>query len=339
MPRKGKEFELAYKWLYDLDREKYKVTSPAYLYDPFSERQREIDILVEFSDSNNINRRLAIECRDRSKIQDVTWIEQLQQKKEDLSLDYILATTTTDFTKSAINKARKHGVIIEKAETFNINSIKESTTHEFFFDAFFFKLNFEELIFYIKNEGDISFKKFIEQLNFTEKMELINTLNKEYYFSIEPHNLLKQANIKDEEFFQNDKDNSIVINNVVYPRDNMETKIFFKKNVVYFTNKIRITPFKLSLPLNKSLSIFEVEGKKNKKYRAIFGNDDDYVEIGYIEGESYSNIKLSKRRYLRFAGANMRINTIFPNIKNPVKMNWDEITKDLLGEFDLSKIL
>ena len=65
MPRIGKNFELAYKWLYDLDKDKYKVTSPAYLYDPFSERKREVDVLIEFYDNSNINRKLAIECRDR----------------------------------------------------------------------------------------------------------------------------------------------------------------------------------------------------------------------------------------------------------------------------------
>ena len=40
MARKGRKFELAYKWLYDLDKDKYKVTSPAYLYDPFADEER-----------------------------------------------------------------------------------------------------------------------------------------------------------------------------------------------------------------------------------------------------------------------------------------------------------
>lgn len=338
MARKGKNFELAYKWLYDLDNDKYKVTSPAFLYDPFSERKREIDVLVEFSDNDNCNRKLAIECRDRNKIQDVTWIEQLQQKKEDLSLDYILATTTTNFTQSAINKARKHGVIIERAETFDINSIQNVTNNEFFFDAFFFKFTFEELLFIIKDKGTINFKEFLNQLTFVEQLELVNELNKEYYFTIEPHDFLKKANIKEEDFFQNDKDHSIVINNEVHFENNIPP-FFIKKNVLFFTNKIRITPFRLSLPLNKSLSIFEVEKKKNKKYCAIFGNEDDYVEIGYIGENNYHNIKISSRKYLRFAGANMHINTIFPNYGVNMKINWDEISRDLLGEFDFSKVL
>ena len=78
--------------------------------------------------------------------------------------------------------------------------------------------------------------------------------------------------------------------------------------------------------MNKSLSIFEVEEKKNKKYCAIFGNEDDYVEIGYIGDNNYHNIKIAKRQYLRFAGANMHINTIFPNYGVNMKINWDEIS-------------
>lgn len=338
MPRKGKKFELAYEWLYNLDKGKYKVTSPARLYDPFGECQREIDVLVEFRDNDGINRKLGIECRDRNKVQNVMWIEQLQQKKEDLSLDYILATTTTNFTPSAINKAKKHGVIIERAETFNITSIENITSNEFFFDAFFCKLTFEELIFCIKDKGKISFKDFLKQLNFAEQIELMNELNKDYYFTIEPHSLLKNANIKEEDFFQNDKDNSIVINNNVLFENNIPP-IFIRHNIIGFIDQIKITPFRLSLPLNKSLSIFEVEEKKNKKYCAIFGNEDDYVEIGYIENNNYNNIKLAKRKYWRLVGGNMNINTIFPNLQANMKINWGEISENLLGEFDFSKII
>ena len=337
MARKGKNFELSYKWLYDLDKDKYKITSPAFLYDPFSERKREIDVLVEFYDKDNIRRKMAIECRDRKNIQDVTWIEQLQQKKEDLSLDYVLSTTMTNFTSSAINKARKHGVILERAETFNINSVSEATTNEFFLDAYFFKLSFEKLNFLIKNKGMISFKEFIKSLNLVEQIELINELNHDYYFSIDPNEILKKENIKNDTFFQNDKDNSIDIDNNVFFENNVPP-ILASKKVIFLASKIKITPFRLSLPLNKSLSVFEVTEKKNKKFCAIFGNESDYVEIGYIENNNYSNIKFKKRKYLRFAGADMHINTIFPNIENDFKVNWDDVIKTLIGEFDFTKI-
>lgn len=81
MARKGRKFELAYKWLYDLDKDKYKVTSPAYLYDPFADEEREIDVLVEFKDKNNINRKLAIECRDRNLLKMCCGLNNYKRKK------------------------------------------------------------------------------------------------------------------------------------------------------------------------------------------------------------------------------------------------------------------
>ena len=110
MARKGRNFELDYEWLYKLDPKKYKITSPAMLYDKTTASTREIDVLVEYLDDKGLNRKIGIECRDRKKVEDSMWIEQLTTKKEDLELDFIVATTTKDFTKNAIKKAAAHGV-------------------------------------------------------------------------------------------------------------------------------------------------------------------------------------------------------------------------------------
>ncbi len=338
LARKGKQFEQAYKWLYDLDKDKYTVTSPAYLYDPFAERKREIDVLVEFMDGDNIKRKMAIECRDRSHKQDVMWIEQLQQKKEDLSLDYILATTTADFTTSAIKKAKAHGVIIEKAEIFNANSLEGTLENEFFSDVFFFKLSFEYLYFVMDGNCVKPFKEFVKKLNFVEQVELMTSLNKDFYYAIEPHKYLKKANIENEIFFQNNKDNSVTITNKIVLKDSAPS-IMLRKGVVALLFKIKIIPFRLSLPLNKSLSVFEVEEKRNKKFIAVFGNEDDNMEIGYIESKVYSDINLKKRKYFRLAGGRMNINTIFPGDRSELKINWDKIINEFLGEFDFSKII
>lgn len=48
MARKGRKFELVYEWLYDLDK-KYKVTSPACLYNSAANEKREVDVLMEYT--------------------------------------------------------------------------------------------------------------------------------------------------------------------------------------------------------------------------------------------------------------------------------------------------
>ena len=53
MARKGRSFELAYKHLYDmLDKNIYKITSPAFPIDKTTGKGREVDVLIEYIDSN-----------------------------------------------------------------------------------------------------------------------------------------------------------------------------------------------------------------------------------------------------------------------------------------------
>jgi len=337
LARKGKQFEQAYKWLYDLDKDKYTVTSPAYLYDPFAERKREIDVLVEFKDSDNITRKMAIECRDRTQNQDVMWIEQLQQKKEDLSLDCILATTTADFTSSAIKKAKRHGVIIEKAETLNSEKFTEIISDKYFCDVYFVKLSFERLEFFTKEKRYITYKELINSLSFLEQSKMINELNHNYYYSINPVDYLKRGGIKQEAFFKNNEDNSMLINNALSFIKH-ESDVMSSNGIVAIRSTIRIVPFKLSLTLNNSISVFEVENKENKKYRASFGNEEDSLEVGYIENQIYSNWKFKDRKYFRVVGGIFHLNTIFPEKSKESKWKLNNI-EELIGEFDFSKII
>ncbi len=45
MPRKGREFELAYADMYRLDSKKYTVESPGYIKDKITEANREVDVV------------------------------------------------------------------------------------------------------------------------------------------------------------------------------------------------------------------------------------------------------------------------------------------------------
>ena len=104
MSRKGRKFELEYKWLYELKKEKFIVESPGFIQDKITGRKREIDVLLRYKDVNDVERRIGIECRDRNHVEDVTWIEQLKTKKEDCELDCIIATTTKTLNENAIKK-------------------------------------------------------------------------------------------------------------------------------------------------------------------------------------------------------------------------------------------
>ena len=116
------------------------------LYDKTTNSQREVDVLVEYIDDKGLNRKIGIECRDRKKVEDSMWIEQLTTKKEDLELDYIVATTTRNFTKNAVKKAAAHGVIIERAETFDEKSVNQ-LSNDLYLDIFFFEIRIYKYIF------------------------------------------------------------------------------------------------------------------------------------------------------------------------------------------------
>ena len=53
MTRKGREFELAYADMYNLDKEKYTVSSPGYIIDKITGSRREIDAKIKHEIDNH----------------------------------------------------------------------------------------------------------------------------------------------------------------------------------------------------------------------------------------------------------------------------------------------
>src|SRR5688500_1563002 len=70
---------------------------------------REIDILIEDT-INGFALRLAIECRDHVRKQDVTWIDELIGKYRDVEVDTIVAVSRSGFTDGALAKARQENI-------------------------------------------------------------------------------------------------------------------------------------------------------------------------------------------------------------------------------------
>lgn len=334
MARQGREFEKAYEWLYNLD-DRFTVTSPAFLYDKAAEEKREVDVLVEYKDAKGLPRKICIECRDRGKPQDVMWIEQLQQKREDLGLDYIIATTTSSFTSGAIRKAKYHGVIIEQAEMLSKKTVGDNA-QSFFFDILLFKFDLLEMELYTLSKGKLCLKEYLKQRNVFERGEILREINTEFYFAIDPSAIIDKYNIKLSDFFAKE-DNSIDIQGSSVP--NFENKPSFFTDVVLIEWKVRAIPYRVTLPLSDSISVFDGEIRTNKDYRAIYGNEDEYFMIGYLDGKLLTDLKLKPRKYLRVVSGELGLNTIVPetvNIEDAVNM--DYIATNLLGEFDLSKL-
>lgn len=334
MARKGRKFELSYQWLYSLDKNKYTITSPAYLYDRASQGNREVDVLVEYLDDKGFQRKIGIECRDRKSVVDVTGIEQLKQKKEDLGLDFLIVTTTKKFTEGAINKAKYYGVIIEEAEMLNADVI-DSYAKEFYVDFFFYKLELRKFDLLTVDNKKYKYKEYLKTLKFAEQNIFVNHVNEEFYYSIDPNEFLNNGELSMEKFFANEdysmelKCNELIDQNKVHE---------CMKQIAAISWEVKAIPYKLSLPIYDSLSVFEPKTRKNKNYCVKYGGNEEYLEIGYLDGKSFSNLNLKPRKYYRFAGAHIELNTIFPEGVEITVLNQDYISNNFLGKFDISKI-
>lgn len=335
MARKGRKFELDYEWLYKLDSKKYKITSPAMLYDKTTDSKREVDILVEYLDEKGLNRKIGIECRDRKNVEDSMWIEQLTTKKEDLELDYIVATTTKTFTKNAIKKAAAHGVIIERAETFDEKSVNQ-LSKDLYLDIFFLKFEFTKL-FFKRKDKIYNFKELLKDLNFIEQNELISELKGPLYYSLDPHKVLDNCGFDMEDFYKDDKNNMTFRSNINC--DNSLPIIFKKLDITFIYYEVLATPLKVTYPVNKQISVFTVEKKQNKKFKVRYGSNEEYFECGYVDdGKIQNKLKLKERKYYRYVGINMCINTIFPE-GYEININEDSLNIKMLGEISFEKII
>ena len=93
----------------DLVEAQAQVTSPDRLKCSITGRLREVDACVCFSE-NGSERLIVLECRKRSKVQDVTWIEQLATKKKSLGIEQLIAVSASGFSKEARSVAEYYQI-------------------------------------------------------------------------------------------------------------------------------------------------------------------------------------------------------------------------------------
>ena len=102
------------------------VTSPDFILDSIAKIKREVDISVKLRmGSHEIL--IVIECRDRpsSSEEDVTWIEQLKTKTEDINANKVVAVVTTGFSQAAIDKAKIFGIDLRYLKEFDPTEVKD----------------------------------------------------------------------------------------------------------------------------------------------------------------------------------------------------------------------
>lgn len=106
----SKEFEqLAAQLESSLAPKGASVKSPDRIRDKVTGQFREVDASIRYSVGSS-NLLITIECRDRVRTQDVTWIEQLATKRFQIGADRTLAVSSTPFTAAALRAAKLHNI-------------------------------------------------------------------------------------------------------------------------------------------------------------------------------------------------------------------------------------
>lgn len=109
-PRRGRWLErLVAKIEQGLHGCAIEIRSPAFLPDRETGNPREIDVLIRVP-VGSVQLHIAFECRDRGRVEDVRWIEELIGKRNSVDVHKLVAVSSNGFTKASISKAKAHGI-------------------------------------------------------------------------------------------------------------------------------------------------------------------------------------------------------------------------------------
>ncbi len=99
-----------------------KITSPDNIPDKTTGEKREVDVSLRGKVGSS-DVLIILECRDRKGFEDVTWIEQLATKRDDIGANKAIAVSSTGFTSGAKLKAHSKNIELRTLEDININTI------------------------------------------------------------------------------------------------------------------------------------------------------------------------------------------------------------------------
>lgn len=120
MPKRSNEFQRLITFIYkEYENEDISVIESSMVKEVGTGMEREIDIHVKGRlGGHPIS--LGIECRDRKRKADTTWIDELYGKYRDLPIDRLIAVSKSGFAKTAVEKAKLLNI-----ETFSLENIDD----------------------------------------------------------------------------------------------------------------------------------------------------------------------------------------------------------------------
>lgn len=98
------------------------VTSPDRIADKVTGELREVDVSIKM-DVGSSEILIAVECRERSRKQDVQWIEQIAEKQRSIGANKMIAVTSKGISEQAMKKAQFYGISVRKLENITNDSI------------------------------------------------------------------------------------------------------------------------------------------------------------------------------------------------------------------------
>ena len=158
----SEEFEKKVEWIeYLLKGEGAQVKWNDRIPDPDNpEQQRQIDITIKRE-----NLLIIVECRLHSEPQDVTWIEELYGRRISLNADSVIAVSASGFTKGAVLKAERLGIVLRGFRTITEDEVRNWGIAA---DVYLEYIRFFDTIFYLISEPSDLYSSIPEQAIFTE---------------------------------------------------------------------------------------------------------------------------------------------------------------------------
>lgn len=140
------------------------IKSPDNIKDKVTGELREVDASIRIN-AGSTEILIIIECRERSKKQDVIWIEQLATKQKNIGAHKTIAVTSKGLSSQAMKKAAYYEIAVRKLEKINFDSIfkwLEYTYRHYKHETYGFVLD-------IKNGNELKRDKPIEELTVFDK--------------------------------------------------------------------------------------------------------------------------------------------------------------------------